>query len=799
MKTQGLASPYYLLKDRYDVVVVGSGYGASIAASRFSRAGYSVCVLERGREYLANDFPNTAASATPEIHIESAEGLIEKLPENPLGLYNFHINKDLNVLVGCGLGGTSLINANVSLKPDPRVFEDKVWPQEIRDDKKGLDEAYKNAKEMLKANPYPAGKNGYPELQKSKALFKSGKALAYKTDYLDINVNFDYKGKNHVGVEQLPCNNCGDCCSGCRYKAKNTLDKNYLPDAKNHGAEIFTQMDVRHIEKNADKTWTVHYLQQPGKPLKGNPATSFIRADIVVLGAGSLGSTEILLRSKQNGLAISDKIGSSFSGNGDVLAFSYNSDDKVNAIGFGSDKPESRTPVGPCITAIIDARPADKPLKDGMVIEEGSAPGALGAILPKLFSSAASAFGEDTDKGFADNTKEVYRQVESLTRGYKYGATHNTQTCLIMSNDDQEGKLDLKNDKVRLSWAGYAKKEIFKNVKANMVKAATALGGTYLENPITEEFFGEKMITVHPLGGCAMGEASDIGVVNHKCEVFDSKSADKKAVHDGLYVMDGAVIPRSLGVNPLFTICAVSERAAAIAIAQRGKKTSYDFPKADIYLEDLSSVGVTFTEVMRGFAVKGATSFDDGFNKGKALGKDKNGLQFRLTITMDDMEKFIAKKDHLGSITGYAECPLLSDKPLSVSEGKFNLFIVDKNKSPLKNMDYCMVLTSQKGEQFYFEGRKNVRSDGHFSVEEIWEDTSTLYVTIYKGKDAKGEVVAKGIQKILIPDFVDQIKSSNATRINNTEKAVKAVARFGEFFFGQLWETYVVNDKSKVA
>jgi cholesterol oxidase len=799
MSNHGLANQYLVMKDRYDVVVVGSGYGASIAASRFSRAGYKVCVLERGKEYLPKDFPNTSIGATPEVRIESAEGIVSKLPENPLGLYNFHINKDLNVLVGCGLGGTSLINANVSIKPDPRVFEDDIWPAAIREDKEGLKLAYDNAKEMLKATPYPAGEPGYPELQKTKALFKSGEAVGYQTKYLDINVNFEYRGKNHVGVEQLPCNNCGDCCSGCRNKAKNTLDKNYLPDAKNHGAHIFTQIDVRYVEKNSDGSWNVNYLQQPGKPLKGSPKTSFIRADIVVVGAGSLGSTEILIRSKEKGLAVSSTIGRNFSGNGDVLAFSYNTDDEVNSIGFGSDSPDTRNAVGPCITAVIDARPSDKPLSEGMVIEEGAAPGALGPLLPKLFSSAASAFGEDTDSGFWDNTKEIYRQVESLTKGFTKGATYNTQTCLIMSNDDQDGKLDLKNDKVRVLWPGYAKKEIFKRVKENMIKATTALGGTYLENPISERFFGEKLITVHPLGGCAMGEDSVSGVVNHKCEVFDASNDNKEAVHEGLYVMDGSVIPRSLGVNPLFTICAVSERAAAIAVQQRGKQTTYDFPNANVEIEDISKVGVTFTEVMRGFAHKDVDDFNDGFNKGKQLGKRKAGLEFCLTVTMDDMDEFIANRDHLGSLTGHVECPVLSDDYLSVSEGKFNLFVENKEDKSIKNMDYSMVLTTKEGEQFYFVGKKNVRSDGALSVEEIWEDTSTLYVTIYEGKDTSGDVVARGIQRILIPDFVNQLETANATRINDPKEAAKAIGKFGKFFFGQLWETYIEKDNKKVA
>lgn len=799
MASKGLSNPYYELRDRYDVIVVGSGYGASIAASRFARAGYSVCVLERGKEYLPKDFPNTATTAVPEMQIVSAEGVEAKLPSNPLGLYNIHLNKEVNVVVGCGLGGTSLINANVSIKPDARVFEDARWPKAFRDDKVGVTAAYQHAADMLKINPYPVGNPGYPELPKAKALRSSATKVGYPASYVDINVNFTVDGANHVGVEQRPCNNCGDCCSGCRYTAKNTLDKNYLPDAKNHGAQIFTQIRVQHVSKETDGSWKVHYLQQPGKPAKGTPAPSFLRAGIVVLGAGSLGSTEILLRSKANGLAVSSQTGKSFSGNGDVLAFSYNADVDVNGIGFGKDEASARHAVGPCITSVIDCRDSNKPLEEGMVIEEGSIPGALGSVLPKIFSAAAAAFGEDTDSGVWDATKESYRQVESLTRGYKYGATRNTQTCLVMAHDGQAGVLDLANDRIRLRWPGYANTPIFKSIKDNMRKATTALGATFLENPITEELLGSRLITVHPLGGCVMGEDRTQGVVDHRCEVFDAAAKDAKATHAGLYVMDGAVVPRALGVNPLFTISAVSERAVAIAVKERNRELSYTFAKAAVHIDDVSSTGVTFTEVMRGFADSKATDFEAAYQAGKAKGTSVAGLSFRLTVTMDDMKRFIENNDHLGSLTGTVECPLLSDAPLSVSEGKFNLFTLAKDDKTIRNMLYRAVITTREGKQFYFAGQKNVRLDGKLSVEQIWDDTSTLYVTIYEGAEESGKVVARGIQKILIPDFVDQLKTVNATRLHDPKESVTAVTRFGTFFFGQLWETYVEEGGVKAA
>jgi cholesterol oxidase len=791
-----LSSPYYLLKDRYDVVVVGSGYGASVAASRFSRAGYRVCVLERGKEYLSKDFPDSAASAAPELQAVASGPLASALPENPLGLYEFRLNKDLDVLAGCGLGGTSLINANVSLKPDPRVFEDKAWPSALRIDAEGLRLGYERARAMLRPAPYPAGTPGYPELPKTRALKESGKALGRKAGYVDVNVNFDVDGKNHVGVAQRPCNNCGDCCSGCRYGAKNTLDKNYLPDAKNHGARIFTQMRVSHVGKNADGSWNVYYFQQPGKPDKNTSVPSFVRADIVVLGAGSVGSTEILLRSKARGLALSERLGEGFSGNGDVLAFAYNADREVRAVGFGKDDPASAKPVGPCITAAIDARDAGRPLEEGMIIEEGSIPGALGPLLPALFSAGARAFGQDADMRFPNETKEAYREIESLTQGAKKGATLNTQVCLVMSHDGQAGKIALENDKARVEWDGYAGLPGFRRVAQAMKTAAEALHGTYLENPLSAGGIGKRLITVHPLGGCPAGDDRRSGVVDHRCEAFDAAADDPAATHAGLYVMDGAVLPRSLGVNPLFTICALAERAAALACLERGRTPSYDFADADMPLDVASAPGVTFTETMRGFAMIGAADFQEGFDQGKARGEADAGLMFRLTATMHDMEAFIAKEEHRGSLTGYVRCPLLASRPLSVSEGEFNLFTLANDKKT-RHMRYRMVLTAETGERYYFDGRKDVRRDDAVPLSEIWNDTSTLYVAIYKGGAPSGDVFVRGAQKILIPDFVAQVKTICATRINDPKKAAAAVARFGKFFLGQLWEAYGEEGRAK--
>ena len=163
----------------------------------------------------------------------------------PSNLYEFYVTDDLSVVQGCGLGGGSLINANVGLDAEPTVFEQSLWPMELKHDLPILMNIdRKHAVEMLKPTPYP---DNYPALDKIQRM-KDGlqefdiediDQMLYKTP---LYVTFEDKPSNHVGVPQPKCTGCGNCCAGCNVGAKNTLNLNYLPDAKAHGAEIFTEV-----------------------------------------------------------------------------------------------------------------------------------------------------------------------------------------------------------------------------------------------------------------------------------------------------------------------------------------------------------------------------------------------------------------------------------------------------------------------------------------------------------------------------------------------------------------------------
>jgi choline dehydrogenase-like flavoprotein len=188
----------------------------------------------------------------------------------------------------------------------------------LRDDGRAWRKATGAPRRCCGRSPYPAR---YPALPKLLALEQSAAHLGQTCARAPIAVNFT-EGVNHVGVEQHACMLCGDCVTGCNYGAKNTVLFNYLPDARNFGAEIYTQVSVRRLERR-DGRWLAHYQTlETGREDFDEPVRT-VSADIVVLAAGTLGSTEILLRSKAAGLPLSDQVGQHFSGNGDVLGYSY--------------------------------------------------------------------------------------------------------------------------------------------------------------------------------------------------------------------------------------------------------------------------------------------------------------------------------------------------------------------------------------------------------------------------------------------------------------------------------------------
>jgi cholesterol oxidase len=771
---QRVSSPLHELKSHYDVVVVGSGYGGGIAASRLARAGRSVCLLERGREFQPGEYPDAAVELAREFQVDTPERHFGR----PDGLYDMRVNEDMNVFVGCGLGGTSLVNANVALRAEPRVWEDERWPQPVRDDQAGLEDGYRRAEEMLKPAPFPQDLTPVPKVE---AL----KAAAEKLDgpFYCPPINVNYKdGVNHVGVFQQACHLCGDCVSGCNYAAKNTTLMNYLPDARNHGAELYTQVKVERLERR-DGGWLVFFRPVgAGRETFDAPAM-FVSAEVVMLGAGALGSTEILLKSREAGLPLSGRLGERFTGNGDVLAFGYNCDRTINGIGFGDHAVGEVPPVGPCIAGIIDLREQPE-LEQGMVIEEGVIPGAMSTTLAQVFGLTAELVGKDTDKGVRDYFRERARELESMLHGAHRGALENTMTFLVMTHDDGAGKLELQDGRVRVAWHGVGSQPIFERVAQRLTEATAALGGDFVKNPMWTKLLHKDLVTVHPLGGCVMGDDASRGVIDGDGRVFAGESGEE--VHDGLYVCDGAIVPRPLGVNPLLTISALAERIAARLVEARGwGPIDYKLNGAATPAKPTPPPGLQFTETMRGFF---STSVTDDYEPAERQGRDDNSpFEFTLTIVSDDLERMLAEEEHAGSIFGTIKAPALSEQPLTVSDGIFNLFIRDPADAKTRLMRYRMRLASEEGGRWYFDGFKRIHDDPGL---DMWADTTTLFVTVHEGDDETGRVAGKGILHIHPHDFMKQMTTMRVRNAVSARQQLALTGRFSAFFTGSLHDVY---------
>jgi cholesterol oxidase len=538
----------------YDVVVVGSGYGGAITAARLANAGISprlsVCLLERGQEWPVGQFPDNLG----DVLGNSYNPVL-----NPLGLYEFDAFPDIAVIKGSGLGGTSLVNANVAIRPEPDVFS--TWPSalkqaaQIGETKAGsLWNYYKRAELTLEISSHPTGSS----LKKFQALKKRASELGQFVETLPLAVTFEKEGmevyRSDVGdIIKHKCIDCGDCVTGCNVGAKNTLYMNYLPLAKSGGAHIFTQAEVDYVERK-DNQWVVHVTHR-NDDLSWEDTT--ITARMVVLAAGALGSSKILLRSREEGLQTSTQLGTRFSGNGDFFGLAYNSNQCTDILGWGNHRQDPIAQViraGPSIVGLVRYKEKAPP-GERFVIEDLS--------IPRAYRDAAAiAFRmlPTTVAGSQDPAQAQERLDRDFLGADTQGALNSSMLYLCMAQDDSGGTLSLDEfDNLQIDWPGAGGEAIFEQINQECLAHATALGSSFIENPLWKVSPWQTLITAHPLGGCPMGEDGSDGVVDHFGRVLQGIGNE---FHPGLYVADGSIVRTAMGVNPFLTISALSERIA---------------------------------------------------------------------------------------------------------------------------------------------------------------------------------------------------------------------------------------------
>lgn len=500
----------------FDAIVVGSGFGGAIAALRLTEAGKRVLVLERGRRWSSEDFPRD---------IRDVNRLFWRYPRHreSTGLYDVRFFSALGAIVASGVGGGSLIYANIHIRPDAVIFDDARWPRSIT--RATLEPYYDRVAAMLRIAPVP------PELRLAKRDRFRSAAAAIGHDVFDPD----------QAVDWAQCRYVAECEFGCRYGAKNTVDRTYLAAAEAGGATLVPLIRVEGVSPTADG------YKLSCREVSSGRAVEF-GAPLVVVAAGTLGTNEILLRSRDRlGTLprLSPLLGHGYSGNGDFLG---------SLVGAATDlEPWHGTDVTSVIR-FFDVEPeftlaAPTFNRDTMRFLAGLGAGSGGnwlrpfaALLWRLLPVLVPLICRS---GLLQRAHD---------RGDPVAAAHMTNLFAI-GRDNANGIIRLVSDTLDIAWEYAAENApLISRMERGMEAVAQFYGGRFA--PLFSWQLFRRILTVHSLGGCRISDGPDRGVVSPEGEVHS---------YPGLFVADGSVVPSSIGFHPCMTIAALAERIAEAA------------------------------------------------------------------------------------------------------------------------------------------------------------------------------------------------------------------------------------------
>jgi cholesterol oxidase len=790
--------------EHFDAVVVGSGFGGSVTAYRLAEAGHSVCLLERGKPFPPNSFPRSPLGMKSQFW-DPSEGLH--------GMFNMWSFANIDAICASGLGGGSLIYANVLLRKDEDWFVKEEpghgswkggyehWPVTRSD----LDPHYDRVEKMMNVQKFPLEQPPYDRNRKVLAFRDAAQALGLDWRLVNLAVTFANDGlpavpgepikearENYHGRTRLTCRLCGECDIGCNYGSKNTLDYTYITAAWHAGADIRTRHEVRSFAPREGGGYTLDYVVHDAES-EGTPTDTkrldrhTITCDRLILSAGTLGTTYLMLKNRAAFPALSRALGTRFCGNGDLLTFARNcrkegpDGTKVPYVLDAAHAPVITSAIR--VPDALDGTGADG---RGFYLEDAGQPEFVSWMLQLLAAPTAALeqiphLVKLAGHFLTHKDTDIGGEISDLIGDS--GESAGFLPLLGMGRDIPEGVMSLHDGGLAIDWKkNGSSKAYFNRVRDISKQMAEELGGTFLDNPI---WLLSRVVTVHALGGCPMGRDDEEGVVDAHGRVFN---------YPGLHIADGSVMPGPVGPNPSLTIAGLADRFAD-TILEEMKGPTVTAPSAvpapppppedGAPPASAAPASVQFTEKMRGFVTFGEDDFDKGFRAGK---KSKTALMFHVTVLMDDIERFVSDPEHPGTITGHVQCDALGGR-LEVSQGWFNLFVdATQDGNERKLMKYRLFLQDGEGHPITLRGYKEVENDPGF---DLWPDTSTLFTHIYKGHvepagDESAEIVATGILHIRISDFAVQC----ATFRVHPAHRVDALARFGALFAGDLWEVY---------
>jgi cholesterol oxidase len=509
----------------FDVVIIGSGFGGSVAALRLTEKGYKVAVIEAGRRFADKDFPKTSWRLSRFLYIPRL-GL--------RGIQRIHILPDVLVLAGAGVGGGSLVYANTLYKPPASYFTDKQWNQ-ITDWDDELSPWYDQASRMLgvASNPYFSPSD---EAMKQVAdqmgvghTFKLAPLGVYFGDGSAVKSKDPFFGG--VGPDRDGCLQCGSCMTGCRHNAKNTLPKNYLGLAEKAGAKVFPEHTVIKNEQLSDGSWQI--TARKSSAWFGG-IRKFTAAQVVV-AAGTYNTQKLMHKMKSDGTLpkISNALGKLSRTNSEALTgtimprggVDYSKGSAITSSFF----PDEHTHVEP--------------------VRYGKGSNFMGLLQTVMTD------GTNIKKRRQQWLKQIITKPSLLLKIMDVRQwSERTVVALIMQNVDSS--LTVRGKRGLLGWRLTSQNDS-DTPNATYIPAANEVARRIAENKggIAGGHVGDLVnapFTAHFVGGCVIGATANDGVIDPYHRVWN---------YPTMHIVDGASVTANLGVNPSLTITAQAERA----------------------------------------------------------------------------------------------------------------------------------------------------------------------------------------------------------------------------------------------
>ncbi len=515
------------MKDKYDFVIIGSGFGGSVSALRLAEKGYSVLVIEKGKRYEKDDFAKTNWNVKRWLWIPALKCF---------GIMKMSFYRHITIISGVGVGGGSLVYANTLPKPEKAFFEQGSWAG-LADWEKELEPFYETGWKMLGATENP--KLGPADL----ALKEIAKQTGKEKDFAPTKVAVYFGEPNETvpdpyfqgkGPQRTSCTFCGGCMTGCRHNAKNSLDKNYLYLAEKLGVTVIPEhkvIDVLPMGKEGEKGYEIVFRKSTSYFSKKKR----VKTGGVIFSAGVLGTIPLLLKLKDKSLKnLSNKVGDMIMTNNEALilntTYRKNSPDYSEGIAIGS-------------ILKVDENSHVEPVRYGngsgfwrvsmtpMISEK--------RFLPRLAKFIITPFTDLKNwlrvwfvSDFAKHTPILlFMQHIESTLKFRKG-------LFRMKTKIEQGKAPT----------------AFIPEAHNFAKMFSQLIGAKSQVIFTESISGIPS-TAHILGGACMGKTKEEGVIDSKNRVFGYKN---------MYVFDGSMISANPGVNPSLSITAITERGMSL-------------------------------------------------------------------------------------------------------------------------------------------------------------------------------------------------------------------------------------------